>query len=170
MSPRDIYKGLRDYLSSNSEHELTLTYDQIERILGRPLPGSAHGPHKRQWWANTTTHSQARSWLEAGRRARIDVANERVVFTREQRAESGANAPSDVSRVSLSDQNLTPVGRRLLEDYCEEFGVTVDQAAAAIINAAALERRKRLVEWFAANSPKTTSDSADLIRDDRDER
>ena len=169
MSPRHMYQPLANYLGGQPGSETTLSYDDIERILGRELPPTAHGGHIRQWWANTRTHSQARAWLEAGWRARVDVVNKRVFFTRESTGAGGYRAsPRREPDQPVSYRQLTPAGRRLIEDYCEELGVTAKEAAAAIINAAALEHRKRLIGWFTANSPRTTSDSADLIREDRD--
>ena len=162
-----MYQPLTDYLRSQTNSETTLSYHDIERILGRKLPPTAHGDHIRQWWANTMTHSQARAWLEVGWRARVDVANKRVFFTRESAGE-GADRASPRPEQQVLYRHLTAAGRRLIEDYCEELGVTAEEAATAIINAAALEHRKRLISWFAANSPKTASDSAELIREDRD--
>lgn len=46
---------------------ITLTFGQIEQILGDTLPYSAK--HYRAWWANEVrsgTHVQAPSWLQAG--------------------------------------------------------------------------------------------------------
>lgn len=167
MSYRDMYRPLKDHLSARRDREVTFTYKEIEKILGCALPPSAHGESIRQWWANTMTHSQSRAWLEAGWRARISVDDKRVVFTRDR---ENQQTPSIESDSEIGVRGLTPVGRRFVEDYCEEFGVTAEEAIAAIIDKAALDRRKRLIDWFAVNSPKSTSDSVDLIREDRDAR
>jgi hypothetical protein len=68
------YDGLRDYLSHRSEPVVRLSFADIEKIIGGPLPASAR--RYRPWWANeqSGTHVHARSWLDAGRRtANVDV-------------------------------------------------------------------------------------------------
>jgi hypothetical protein len=48
-----------------SQHEVTLTFIQIERILNDKLPLSAQ--RYRAWWSNEIegSHVQARAWLDA---------------------------------------------------------------------------------------------------------
>ena len=58
------YRPLAQYLAAKSEHEFSLGFDQIEEILGEPLPESAY-KHK-AWWANSRTHSQATAWMVPG--------------------------------------------------------------------------------------------------------
>lgn len=168
MGHRNMYGPLRDHLARRPEPEVVLSFKEIEDILGCALPPSARGASIQQWWANTHTHSQAKSWLEVGRRARVVARDKRVVFTRESSGPAGGGAVA--SNASAIMAALSPAARRFVEDSCEELGVTADKAIAAIIDTAALEHRRRLVDWFAANSPSTTSDSAALIREDRDGR
>ena len=73
---RSRYDGLRTYLSERSEPVVHLSFAEIERIIGRPLPNSAR--RHRAWWANeqSGSHSHARSWLEATpsrRTANVDL-------------------------------------------------------------------------------------------------
>ncbi len=51
----------------SDEFHLTLTFGQIEGILGAVLPASAR--HHQAWWANQKSggsHVQPQSWLPAG--------------------------------------------------------------------------------------------------------
>lgn len=67
------------------EDEVTLTFGEIEEIIGEPLPPSARG--RRQWWSNQQApggHIQAESWMRAGFRAFPSLAAERVTFRRAQ--------------------------------------------------------------------------------------
>ena len=61
----------------------TLTFAQLEEILGFPLPHSAHS--RPQWWANETDpdtrHRHCLSWLTAGRKASPDLRRQVVTFT-----------------------------------------------------------------------------------------
>ena len=70
--PRDNrgsrYEALRDHLQRRSEVRVTMTFFQIERLLGRRLPRSAR--RYASWWANDRSgnHAQCRAWTDAGRR------------------------------------------------------------------------------------------------------
>lgn len=63
------YDALREYLSTISEdkREITLSFRQLDAILGFELPRSA--VDYRQWWVNqheTGKRPQAEAWLAAG--------------------------------------------------------------------------------------------------------
>lgn len=55
------YRFLSDYLYENDQPRIKLTYAEIEEILNFKLPVSA--TTHRAFWANTTSHSIALSWL-----------------------------------------------------------------------------------------------------------
>ncbi|WP_145047873.1 hypothetical protein [Paenibacillus xylanexedens] len=56
------YFPLENYLNQVS---ITLTYSELEEILGFVLPKTAY--KREQWWENNTmNHTQANSWLNAG--------------------------------------------------------------------------------------------------------
>ena len=68
------YDPLRKYLAERSDPVIRLSFAEIERIIGVPLPASAR--RHRPWWANekSGSHVHARSWLDAGRRtANVDL-------------------------------------------------------------------------------------------------
>jgi hypothetical protein len=80
---RSRYDGLRTYLSGRSEPQVRLSFAEIERIIGQPLPSSAR--RHRAWWANerSGSHAHARSWLEADpprRTANVDLNAEVADF------------------------------------------------------------------------------------------
>lgn len=62
--------------------ELVMTFKEIERILGRPLPNTARRP---QWWANQiparSRYVQTEAWQKAGYKAFL-IAPNRVKFER----------------------------------------------------------------------------------------
>ena len=58
------YRPLGDYLIKQHEVTVSLTFQQIEQILGFALPPSAY--NHRAWWANSLSHPQAGSWLNVG--------------------------------------------------------------------------------------------------------
>jgi hypothetical protein len=76
------YAPIGTHLSDVKGPEATLSFDQIEKIIGRDLPASAH--RHRAWWANTDTHSQALTWLSAGWKVdAADLDSKHVTFVRD---------------------------------------------------------------------------------------
>ena len=73
------YRALTDYLVNTAKDEVQLTFAEIEQILGFRLPSSAR--EHRAFWANTTTHSIALSWLNCGFETEVvDMNSGTVVF------------------------------------------------------------------------------------------
>ena len=71
------YRSLASYLSAQDGGRVELTFEQIEALIGRPLPASAEG---RGWWRNYgRTRAHARCWLEAGWRVEEPRPRERRV-------------------------------------------------------------------------------------------
>ena len=68
---------LRDIPATNKE--VTLTFEQIERILNDKLPSSAY--EDRRWWDHETegNHVNARSWSNAGWKVQSLDFNEKWV-------------------------------------------------------------------------------------------
>lgn len=159
------YQPLQSHLRGQAAPKVTMSFSQIERVLGRPLPPSARGDSKRQWWANTDTHSQAKAWLAAGRRARLDVASDTVTFVRE-----ADDARREGDQLSVPRRRLTPAAVRLLEDVAEQTSADLGEAMAALLNEAARRRQGEALDWFARNTVPSSISSADLVREDRDAR
>lgn len=76
------YAPLGDYLRQQRGDEVALTFDEIERIIGAPLPPRAQ--HQRAWWSNNPANNvMTRVWLDAGFcTERVDIAARRLVFRR----------------------------------------------------------------------------------------
>jgi len=77
------YDALREYLEDRTESAVRLTFAEIERIIGGPLPASAR-KHP-AWWANEKagSHAHAQSWLDIGRRtAKVDLNGATVEFVK----------------------------------------------------------------------------------------
>lgn len=63
------------------EQKLTLSLDEIERVLGTSLPKTAR--IDRPWWANTRSRSYALRWLDAGWKVdKADLNTGHVTFVR----------------------------------------------------------------------------------------
>ena len=61
------YSPLRRYLSGlpPDTEEITISFDQVERIIGDKLPNSAK--RYRAWWSNEESggHVQSHAWMNA---------------------------------------------------------------------------------------------------------
>lgn len=79
VSPK--YKKLAAYLLAQNGKDVSLSYSQIEQILGFALPETAQN-FKQSYWANTKTHSYASSWMAVGYKAYVDVDNDIVTFVK----------------------------------------------------------------------------------------
>lgn len=65
-----------------SQERLTLSFEQVEQLIGDTLPDSARS--HRAWWANDSVgHAQSQAWLSAGWRVSdFDLAQGQVTFER----------------------------------------------------------------------------------------
>lgn len=173
MNVHTRYAPLTRHLQQAASSEAVMTFEEIERLIGRALPPSATGDYARHWWANTVTHSQGKAWLDAGWRVRtLEAAKRRVHFVRSGDAPSpgsSASLPSSSAGPELTLAALPPASRRMVEDYMEEAGIGFSEAVIALLQGLALERRRKLLEGFIGRS-RPGSDSAQLIREDRDAR
>jgi hypothetical protein len=80
------YIALAEHLKQLPQGTWEARFDEIERVIGGPLPKSAY--LYPAWWANQAGpgHSQTRGWRAAGwRTARLDLAAKQVSFEREAR-------------------------------------------------------------------------------------
>jgi hypothetical protein len=170
------YEPLRAALDAMPGPEGLLSFADVESLLGFALPRSAR--LYREWWANTGgSHVQATAWLQAGwRTSRVDLDREQVVFVRDSApvrtavGRASGMEEGEPAVVVIRREALTPGAVRLIEDCAEELGAGWNEAVAFALNAAALDRRRKLIEEFAGLAPVQVSDSVDLIREDRDAR
>jgi len=77
------YAALHSHLNKRNGRPEMLTFEDIEHIIGKPLPRSAH--KHRSFWANDNQdhHSHARAWMRAGYRvAYVDREQKVIRFER----------------------------------------------------------------------------------------
>jgi hypothetical protein len=79
------YEPLRSFLAGRSETEVPMSFREIEKLIGAPLPPVAF--KHRAWWSNNPSNSvMTKAWLEAGYRTeRVDMGSQKLVFRREGR-------------------------------------------------------------------------------------
>ena len=82
------YDLLEKYLTNCGEEEISLTFSDIERIIGDSLPASA--TNYAAWWENIgdgpNTHSQAYAWYNAGYNAKANRRDKTVLFFKKNSA------------------------------------------------------------------------------------
>ena len=91
-----LYEPLGQFLRNSAFAEVPMTFQQLEKIIGRKLPASAY--RHRPWWANEERgHSHAKAWLQAGYETeRVDMAGKKLVFRRVREAKK-KNSPGSVA-------------------------------------------------------------------------
>jgi DNA-binding transcriptional regulator YiaG len=74
------YQPLLDYLRRSDRSQETLTFAEIETIMGEPLPTSART--NRAWWSNRSKGAlQACAWMDAGYLVEtLDLDTQQVTF------------------------------------------------------------------------------------------
>ena len=79
MKSSKKYRRLTEMLVAADGRPVSLTFSDIEKAIGFPLPSSAR--EHRAFWANTTSHSIALSWMCVGyKTVDVDLNKETVVF------------------------------------------------------------------------------------------
>lgn len=85
------YDPLTRYLADRQTSEVSMTFKEIERVLGASLPASKQYP---AWWSNNPSNNvMTKAWLEAGYQTeRVDIGSERLVFRRVMASPGAATA------------------------------------------------------------------------------
>jgi hypothetical protein len=76
------YQALTNYLANAGFNEIPMTFSEVQKVIGSPLPRSATA--HRPWWANEAQgHVHAKAWLSAGyETAQVDMKARKLVFKR----------------------------------------------------------------------------------------
>lgn len=80
MKSSTKYWPLFNHLQQSGLDEVTLSFREIEQIMGDQLPGSAR--KSRAWWSNRSSGTvQASAWMKAGYHVEdLDLEREQVTF------------------------------------------------------------------------------------------
>lgn len=76
------YSPLTDHLKGQKPNLLTMTFAEVEHVLGGKLPRSAQT--HRAWWSNNPDNNvMTRAWLDAGFQSeQVDLTGQKLVFRR----------------------------------------------------------------------------------------
>ena len=97
------YEPLTHFLTRSGSRRLPMKFEEIERLLGFPLPASSRT--HRAWWSNNPTNNvMTKAWLAAGyETADVDLPSGRLVFQRREDDSSLTPAP----RFAASERSAT---------------------------------------------------------------
>ena len=77
------YDPLMMFLDKSGKDEITLSYDEIEKIIGDELPLTAR--NNVNWWNNNdNSHSQSAAWSDVGYRTCKIKLGETVTFVKQK--------------------------------------------------------------------------------------
>ena len=169
------YEPLADYLRAHGGDACSLSFLDIERIIGCSLPASAR--EHRSWWGNDRTHTQARAWMQAGFGA--DPAPRRiepVVFRRVRSrpaAPTSPELPESSGPTQVVVRNLEPGVVAALKRRASRAGRSLERELRIILSREARPDRRELIaeaNRIRAMTPVLLPDSTELLREDRDRR
>lgn len=88
------YEPLTQFLAAQRTEEVSMSFSEIERVLGFRLPEKASGI--RAWWSNNPSNNvMTKAWLAAGFvTERVDLGSRRLVF-RKAAKPTGARVPTE---------------------------------------------------------------------------
>ena len=124
------YEPLGRFLKSRGADEAPMRFDEIEAVIGFPLPPAA-GRHPAWWSNNASNNVMTKVWLEAGfRTERVDLGGRKVVVRRALASAPGWTSPSGASNAGVIEALRRRLGGsvRLASDYepGEPAGATWD--------------------------------------------
>ena len=163
------YEPLADYLRSHGGEACSLTFVEIERVIGCSLPASAR--KHRPWWGNDRTHTQARAWMRAGFVA--EPASQRIEPAVFRSARSRTASPAPLGPAQVVVRNLDPEVVAALKRRANSAGRSLERELRTILSRAARPNRDELVaeaNRIRAMTPAPLPDSTELVREDRDRR
>ena len=128
------YKPLERHLRASGKPRLSLTFSQIERMVGSPLPASAR--RYPAWWSNSEgSHVQAQAWRDPGYRTeQVDIVQEKVTFVAENSpllepspGVGKAERPSDALFGSMKGTTIVMPGVDLTQPTAPEWDGSSDE-------------------------------------------
>ena len=89
------YDPLTHHLSSRNQRRVPMRFEELEQLLGFPLPPSAR--RHRAWWSNNPSNSaMTKAWRAAGYQSRdVDLVEGRLLFERLNAVETEGGATAD---------------------------------------------------------------------------
>lgn len=137
------YSPLRDYLRSNNEASLRITFREVAAIVGE-LPEAAW--KYRAWWANNEGFAQARNgWLPAGwKTAHVDMNAQELTFLRVEGNRPSLSPETPLPRQGAHHTNGghrclcgcggIPEGGEFLPGHDQRLRANIEGSAGGLLN------------------------------------
>lgn len=82
VEQRSKFKNLEGFFCSSTEKQITLSFKQVEEIIGQELSTSAY--KYSAYWHPSKTHTITKAWINAGYRlVNVDIKEELAFFTKQ---------------------------------------------------------------------------------------
>ena len=104
------YAALEVHLRESGQDSVTMTFAEIERVIGADLPPSAF--KHRPWWSNNPSNSViTHSWLKAGYKTEnVDMAGKKLDFVKTAQyppaVETGSHVLRDAAPPTVASFSL----------------------------------------------------------------
>ena len=73
------YDPLTNFLATTNKNKITLTYSEIEKVIGFELPKSSYSDNR--WWLNNDkTHTQSAAWGNASYEVKFVDLGKHITF------------------------------------------------------------------------------------------
>jgi len=111
------YNSLNQFLASSQKDNLTLSFKEIEEIIGFPLPSSA--TLYRAWWSNDQTHVQAENgWLSSGwQSTSINLNLKQATFEKQELAPTSEKQPKETLQASSPGKRFERIATQTMSSY-----------------------------------------------------
>ena len=95
------YAPLESHLRESRQMQVSMTFEEIEQVIGAPLPPAARR-HRALWSNNPSNWVMTKAWLAAGYETeQVNMKHAKLVFrkaVRETASTDGGNGPSATER------------------------------------------------------------------------
>jgi hypothetical protein len=127
------YQPLGDFLRRQKADVVTMTFSQVEKVLGFELPASQNNP---AWWSNNADNNvMTKVWLDAGFRVRNVRLNEReLTFYRMTQPSRAVVEENNDDTVRLSE--LSPLALNALSVLARRSGRSLAKEALVLLSEA----------------------------------
>ena len=95
------YQPLTRHLSAQRGGRVSMSFAEIERVLGAKLPASANT--HRAWWSNNPRNNvMTKAWLDAGFQSeQVDIDGKKLVFSRKAPQAVQTSGEANIDKLSV---------------------------------------------------------------------
>lgn len=124
MARGEKFIELSNYLREQNKQEITLTFTEIESILGDKLCNSAY--KHRAYWHLSDTHTFPNSWIDEGYKLKVlDLDKQRVIFDREAYSDTMTNIDDGKNTKVKLMKNINSNPENISENIFKYYNETI---------------------------------------------